>query len=105
MQRLIGLLQKFLSRAFLESKLSRATSKGAKVQWFHEALRSMREILNFLSEAHKKNPFLVPKEMVVNYRKFYRNEILKAKKTAHDNYVKESANKPAATWNIIKKIV
>ncbi|XP_050314808.1 uncharacterized protein LOC126749169 [Anthonomus grandis grandis] len=60
------------------------------VNWFDGNLRDMRERLRFLVSLHKRDPILVPKEMLSDYRKRYRHAIKNAKIKSNDDFIMNS---------------
>ncbi|KAG5861148.1 hypothetical protein JTB14_020431 [Gonioctena quinquepunctata] len=55
-----------------------------------------------MNDVHKRNPEVIPKENIREYKRFYRTSLSNAKKEAHDVYIKNSSNKQTAMWKVIK---
>ncbi|CAH1964119.1 unnamed protein product [Acanthoscelides obtectus] len=63
----------------------------------------MRETLTFLTELHKDDVTLVSTDCLKQFKYSYRQEIVKAKIKANDDYINKS-NRQHAAWNIIKNV-
>ncbi|KAG5885305.1 hypothetical protein JTB14_002862 [Gonioctena quinquepunctata] len=86
-----------------KSKLSTKSNKiTPKINWFNDDLIQIRETLRFMNDVHKKNPEVIPKENIREYKRFYRTSLSNAKREAHDVYIKNSSNKQTAMWKVIK---
>lgn len=85
-----------------KTKLVKGHTQGIRVNWFNDGLREMRERLKTLSIINRANPRLVSRETVGSYKKRYKVEINKAKRSAHDSVINNSYNKSQTMWNIIK---
>ncbi|CAH2012087.1 unnamed protein product [Acanthoscelides obtectus] len=64
----------------------------------------MRETLTFLTELHKDDVTLVSTDCLKQFKYSYRQEIVKAKIKANDDYINKSNNRQHAAWNIIKNV-
>lgn len=99
----VEIIQDALDQCFpLKTKL--ANSGGpprAVVNWFNDNLCNMRDRLNTLVALNKTNPQLIKSEIVRDYRRKYRREISRAKKQAHDSFIRQAPNAQKAMWDII----
>ena len=100
-KQLIGVITDAVERSFpLKSKM--IDQRAREINWFNDRLREMRDRLQMLVIINKQNPILMPKCMVSEYRRQYRQELTNTKKTAYDNFLNRSTNKQSAMWGIIK---
>lgn len=89
----------------LPKKMIRTTTSSKnvpKINWFNDDLIQIRDTLRFMNDVHKRNPEVIPKERIREYKRFYRISILNAKREANDNYINNSSNKQTAMWKVIK---
>lgn len=61
----------------------------------------MRESLHLLLDVYKKSPSNDLKELIKHKKRTYRNELIRAKKTANDNYIHQNKNQQKAMWHLI----
>ncbi|KAJ3661565.1 hypothetical protein Zmor_005956 [Zophobas morio] len=74
---------------------------GHDVIWFTDELKKMREHLAFLNELHnlQRTPDSLKRRN--EYRRFYKESIVTAKKRINDKLIEKSSNKAKSMWNII----
>lgn len=72
-----------------------------KLNWYTNDLRQMRESLHLLLDVYKKSPSNDLKELIKHKKRTYRNELIRAKKTANDNYIHQNKNQQKAMWHLI----
>lgn len=70
--------------------------------WFNNNLKDMRERLKFLVSLNKINPTAMPKAVLSNYRKEYRDEIKAAKIKFNDDLIASSSSPQREMWNLIQ---
>lgn len=75
--------------------------KKQNLRWFTDNLRQMRETLHLLQDIYKNNPSSDLKDLIHKTKRNYRQELVKARKTANDNYIHTNKNQPKAMWNLI----
>lgn len=71
------------------------------LNWYTNDLRQMRESLHLLLDVYKKSPSNDLKELIKHKKRTYRNELIRAKKTANDNYIHQNKNQQKAMWHLI----
>ncbi|CAH2011859.1 unnamed protein product [Acanthoscelides obtectus] len=64
----------------------------------------MKETLTFLTELHKDDATLVSMDCLKKFKYSYRQEIVKAKIKANDDYINKFNNRQHAAWSIIKNV-
>lgn len=97
----IDTLVDLLNACFPERYVTASNKAGSVVNWFTPELRNMRETLKFMKEAAVRESSAVLKSAASKYQYFYKKEITKAKKRAHDKFLKHSPNFCAGAWKII----
>lgn len=96
----INILAQQISLCF-PVKQVRVSDRPSKLKWFTADLYDMRETLGFMKEAAAKEGSLELKQIAGRYQSFYRSEIRKSKKRAHDDLLLRSPNLACGAWKIV----
>ena len=98
-------IQIFVSQIQCHFKLCKVSneSKSPVANWFSESLSNMRNTLNCLKTISVSTKKDIDIANYNSYRKLYRQEITRCKKSSYSNFILQSNNKMRDCWKLINK--
>lgn len=97
----LGILMQAIEVSFPEKSKVINTNSSFRINWFTDELKQKRNTLHLLQDCYDSTPTENLRSIIKQHKNDYHNDLITAKKLAHDNFISNSNNPQCAMWKII----
>lgn len=97
----LGILTQAIEVSFPEKSKLINTNSSFRINWFTDELKQKRTTIHLLQDCYDSTPTENLRNIIKQHKYTYHNDLINAKKLAHDNFIPNSNNHQSALWKII----